>query len=143
MERGKLINHITLEGNMKKRAQSWSFDIALAVVIFILTTITFFSFSNSDNSRKLSVVESESHYILEHAKTENSPLQIVNNQEVDQVKLQQFASTDYDELKKLAGVKNDFCIFFEDEDGNVVLIGNSKGIGSSKINVSGTPCTEN
>jgi hypothetical protein len=128
---------------MKKRAQSWSFDIALAVVIFILTTITFLSFSNSDEGRKLSVVQSESHYLIEHAKTENSPLQIVVNQEVSQQKLQQFASADYQELKKLAGVKNDFCIYFEDEEGNVVPIEGNKGIGASTINVSGTPCTEN
>ena len=128
---------------MKKRGQSWSFDIALAVVIFILTTITFFAFSNSDNTRKLGAVQSEAHYILEHVKAENSPLQIVDNQEVDVVKLQQFASTDYEELKEEAGITNDFCIYFEDEDGNVVAIDGNNGIGSSTINISGAPCTEN
>ena len=128
---------------MQKRGQSWSFDIALAVVIFILTTITFFAFSNSDNTRKLTVVQSEVHYILDNAKAENSPLQIVSNQEVDVSKLQQLASSEYSEIKEQAGVKNDFCIYFEDENGNVVPIEGNFGIGSSSINVSGIPCTEN
>jgi len=141
--REKVKKETDMKKLMKKRGQSWSFDIALAVVIFILTTITFFAFSNSDNTRKLGAVQSEAHYILEHAKAENSPLQIVDNQEVDEMKLQQFASTNYEELKKEAGVTNDFCIYFEDEEGNVVPIEGSNGIGSSSINVSGTPCTQN
>jgi hypothetical protein len=128
---------------MGKRGQSWSFDIALAVVIFILTAITFFSFSNSDNTRKLGVVQSEAHYILEHAKAQNSPLQVVEGSMVDETKLSQLSSMDYEELKKQAGVSNDFCIFFEDEEGNVVLIDGKEGIGSGTINVSGVPCTEN
>ena len=126
-----------------KKGQSWSFDIALAVVIFILTAITFFAFSNSDESRKLGVVQTESEYLLQSAKTENSPLQIVDNQEVDTQKLSQLASADYDELKKQAGIQNDFCIFFEDENGNVIPINNQNGIGSSKITISGSPCTQN
>lgn len=138
-----LINGTTSGNDMKKRGQSWSFDIALAVVIFILTTITFFAFSNSDNTRKLGAVQSEAHYILENVKAEYSPLQIVDNQEVNEVKLQQFASADYQELKEEAGVANDFCIYFEDEDGNVIPISGSNGIGSSTINVSNVPCKQN
>ncbi len=128
---------------MSKRGQSWSFDIALAVVIFILTTITFFAFSNSDNTRKLGVVQSEAHYILEHTKDENSPLQIVDNQEVNEEKLQELAAANYDELKKDAGITHDFCIYFEDENGNIIPVNGMKGIGSSSINISGTRCTEN
>lgn len=128
---------------MLKRGQSWSFDISLAVVIFILTTITFFAFSNSDNARKLGAVQSEAHFLLEHAKAENSVLQIIDGQEVDIEKLQQLASADYGELKEEFGVSNDFCIYFEDDEGNVVPIEGSNGIGSSSINVSGVPCTEN
>ena len=128
---------------MQKRGQSWSFDIALAVVIFILTTITFFAFSNSDNTRKLGVVQSEAHYLLEHAKAENSPFQVVDNQEVDLVKLQQLAVADYDKLKSDSGISNDFCIYFEDDKGNLVLINNSyKGIGSPNIYLGDTPCSQ-
>jgi hypothetical protein len=139
----KLISARRDRGTMGKRGQSWSFDIALAVVIFILTTITFFAFSNSDNARKLGAVQSEAHYLLEHAKAENSALQIIDGQEVDVVKLQQLALADYEQLKEESGISNDFCIYFEDEEGNVVPIDGHNGIGSSSINVSDVPCTEN
>jgi len=48
---------------------------------------------------------------------------------------------DYDEVKNLLGVKNDFCIFFEDVTGNLVKIDDlNLAIGSNKIYINGQPC---
>tara|TARA_B100001964_G_scaffold4051_1_gene4407 strand:- start:747 stop:1058 length:312 start_codon:yes stop_codon:yes gene_type:complete len=48
---------------------------------------------------------------------------------------------DYDEIKNIIGVENDFCIFFEDINGNLVKIDDmDPGIGSDKIYINGKPC---
>lgn len=40
-------------------------------------------------------------------------------------------------------IGNDFCIYLEDENGNIVLINDTyRGVGSSNINVSKTPCSQ-
>ena len=48
---------------------------------------------------------------------------------------------DYDEIKNVLGVKNDFCIYFEDVTGDIVKIDDIRlGIGSDKIYINGEPC---
>ena len=38
-------------------------------------------------------------------------------------------------------VKNDFCIFLEDENGDIIYLStNQPGVGSPKIKISGDPC---
>ena len=51
----------------------------------------------------------------------------------------------YRDLKGKLGIKNDFCIYFEDEDGNLVNISDLvgiqvAGIGSPNATVSGMMC---
>jgi hypothetical protein len=48
---------------------------------------------------------------------------------------------DYEEVKSMLGIKNDFCIYFEDANENVMKIDDiNLGIGSSKIYINGEPC---
>ena len=47
---------------------------------------------------------------------------------------------DYDDLKDSMNIKNEFCVYFEDENGNIVE--GIKTIGSDKIEVNGKPCGE-
>jgi len=48
---------------------------------------------------------------------------------------------EYDDVKESLGIKNDFCLYFEDEQGNIVQVDHiSRGIGYNKIHVSGMPC---
>ena len=59
------------------------------------------------------------------------------------VKIGELKNLSYHELKSRLRMEGDFCIYFEDEKGNIVLINNSyKGIGASNINISGTPCSQ-
>lgn len=51
---------------------------------------------------------------------------IVNNR-VDKEKLKNFAKLDYQQIKRLVGAKNDFCIYFEDENGNLIDISEYTG----------------
>jgi hypothetical protein len=47
--------------------------------------------------------------------------------EVDKAKLKEFASMPYSELKKQLGIKNDFCIHFEDANGNLIDVSDLTG----------------
>lgn len=56
---------------------------------------------------------------------------------VDEAKLRELQTTDYGALKKHFNVKNDFCVYIEDESGEVIL-----AKGSSKLNRDGLYCKE-
>ena len=64
-------------------------------------------------------------------------LSFARNGVIDENKLIEIQNMDYYELKKSLKAKNDFCIYIEDEDGNIIL---SKG--SSRINGYGIYCVE-
>jgi len=44
-----------------------------------------------------------------------------NNGIVDQTKLEKIRNMDYEDFKKSINAKNDFCVYMEDEKGNVIL----------------------
>jgi len=75
----------------------------------------------------------------------NNEFGFLINDEVDDAKLQAFidnASANYSALKKKLGVKGEFCLFYEDSEGNIVPIGsgNLVGVGNSSIIVAGDNC---
>lgn len=73
---------------------------------------------------------------------DNHSISFATNGIINENKLKEIKNMNYDDFKKSINAKNDFCIYFEDEKGNIVLINNSyKGIGSPSINLSGIPCS--
>lgn len=60
-----------------------------------------------------------------------------NNGIVDEVRLEKIRNMDYENFKKSLNAKNDFCVYIEDEKGNVIL-----AKGSSRLNDDGLYCTE-
>ncbi|MBI3034980.1 hypothetical protein HYY71_01535 [Candidatus Woesearchaeota archaeon] len=64
-------------------------------------------------------------------------ISFANNGIIDENKLREIKSIGYDDFKEMLKVKNDFCIYIEDGNGNVIL---SKG--SSKLGKDGIFCRE-
>lgn len=122
------------------KGQSWSFDIALAVVIMIGALIVFFSIASNDADRDFKQASDEADYLIKSASSTDDAMQIIEGNEVDDERLSEVAAIPYSQLKAEAGVKNDFCIYLENNQGNVIPINGSMGIGSGSINVSGIPC---
>ncbi|MBI2647354.1 hypothetical protein HYW99_02665 [Candidatus Woesearchaeota archaeon] len=56
---------------------------------------------------------------------------------VDEDKLKMIQNMDYYEFKESLNIKNDFCIYIEDEKGNILL-----AKGSQKLNEDGLYCRE-
>jgi len=68
-------------------------------------------------------------------------LKVLKSDFVDQNGLEEIIKRDYISLKNELGLENDFCIHFEDTNGDLIRInGMSAGIGSSNVKVNGISC---
>lgn len=64
-------------------------------------------------------------------------ISFANNGIIDEGKLKEIQNMEYRDFKKSLNAKNDFCIYLEDENGNIIL-----AKGSSKLNDNGLYCSE-
>lgn len=127
------------------KGQVWSIDILLAVVIFVSVILIFYVTMVPRQKPQMKDLEAESGALkLELEK--NNEFGFLIDDEVDYAKLQAFidnATANYSALKKKMGVKGEFCLFYEDSEGNVVPIGSNNlvGVGNSSIIVAGDNCS--
>ena len=123
----------------KMRSQAFSMDIMLAVIIFIGTVFFFYAILSNTQGSKADELQSEASKVLADLLS-NPGLKITDGNMINATKLEEFLGN-YSGLKGKLKANNDFCIYFEDEDGNVMFINSTHtGIGSATINVSNIPC---
>lgn len=130
-----------------KKAQTWSLDVMVATGMFVIVIISFFyiiSLTSATSKTDELLREGEDiQDILISSKQEES-LNIVVGRIIDENKLNDLAEEDYENLKKQLGVRGDFCIHFEDDEGNIIYINESTkraGIGSSRVYIGGMACS--
>ncbi|MBS3105037.1 hypothetical protein J4234_02160 [Candidatus Woesearchaeota archaeon] len=129
--------------NANSKSQSWSIDIALGVVVFMAAFFIVYSLLNSNPNEKASNLEEEASIIIKQVGSEDSQIRIIDHNEVNISKANELKNLSYNELKRRLRIESDFCIYFEDDKGYLVIINNSyKGIGAPIINLSGTPCSQ-
>ncbi len=123
-----------------KKGQTWSTDAIVAVSIFLAVSLAIlYIFSSLSESEKFEQLSGEGEFISESV-ARDEPGFVVDNK-LDQDKLQEFANRTYDDLKSLLGVRGEFCIHLEDEEGNLINISkNITGIGNPRAKVSGVEC---
>jgi len=124
------------------RAQVWSIDVLLAVVIFISIILIFYVTISSNQGPKLKGLQQEAANIKAELE-KHSELSFIDSGQINYTHMQNFSdevAVNYTEIKERLGVTGEFCIFYENEQGNLVLVDNKTGIGSGGINISGTPC---
>ena len=129
------------------RGQSWSLDIILAFVVFILIIGIFYTVLNSKSQTKTDTLQLEANTIannLDSATGINSNFTIMDKSTIDQGKIQSLYSADYLALKNQFGIHGDFCIYLVDQSGNLVTINTSAGLmngfGNGNLSVNGKPC---
>lgn len=129
--------------HIKSKAQSWSVDITIGVVIFMVAFLAIYSIINSNQSSKISRLKEDASIVIKQVDSDGSVIKIINNNEVNISRLNQIKNLSYGQLKRELRIEGDFCIYLEDDKGNLVLLNNSyKGIGAPTINLSGTPCSQ-
>lgn len=125
------------------KAQSWSIDLALGVIVFMVAFFIFYTLlGESPNSREADLKEDASS-VIRQVSSPSDAFGIASNSQFNDSKAGELKNMNYNELKKRLRVEGDFCIYLEDEKGNIVLINNSyKGIGTPNIIITNTPCNQ-
>jgi hypothetical protein len=120
-------------------------DIALAAVIFIVAFFVIYGIITSKTSSDISSLHQEAERISKEATSQESSLGIVDGEALNETKIQELVEENYYDIKRKIRVEGEFCIYFEDEKGNLIIIQNVSGenitgIGSPDINISGVAC---
>ena len=68
---------------------------------------------------------------------DDNHVSFASNGIIDGSKMREIRGMDYDDFKKSVNAKNDFCVYIEDGDGNLIL-----AKGSSKLSKDGIFCRE-
>jgi hypothetical protein len=129
------------------RGQSWSLDIILAFVIFVLIIGIFYALLNSSNSKNTDYLQLEANAIsnnLDDATGMNSTLSIMDKGSIDKEKLQLLFNSTYDHIKRQFGIRGEFCIYLVDQYGKIWPIQRDaeyvNGFGNGNISLNGKPC---
>ena len=126
---------------MVKKSQAVSMDVMLAVVIFIGTIFVFYAIFSANQKSTAEDLEKDASKVLKSVSSEGSDVGIMDGIELDEAKLEQLLGEDYKSIKERIRVEKDFCIFLEDENGDIIYLSPGKpGIGSNKIKISNVPC---
>ena len=120
-----------------KNAQSWSIDLIIGVIIFMLVIAIFYALLSSKHSSVVPGLDDDARLVTAKLSGNDiSSLGLIKDGIVNQERYDELCDMPYDELKAELGVENDFCIYFEDADGNVLPCGSSSpqraGIGNGK-----------
>ena len=126
-----------------KKSQSWSIDIILAVVVFMGAFFLFYALLSEGPESKAKNLKNDASVIIKQVSSEGAPVNFLYKQQVNASRMNELKNLSYDELKRILNIEGDFCIYLEDENGDIIILNNSyKGIGSGNINISNTPCNE-
>lgn len=136
----------------KMKAQIFSMDTIIGVVIFLVIFAIFFGVLSKNMQRDQKEALNEEARVIVNRLTQQDlnpggqkDISIIKDGVLMETDLIDFANKNYSEIKALLGVKGDFCIFFEDSQGNVMNLSNltaiqTLGFGSDEIFISGFPC---
>ncbi len=135
---------------MFRKAQVWSIDVILAIVIFgfIMVAVASFALLERPDAQSL---QRDAQFIsaqLSGTPIPGCPGTLVVGNTIDEDVLKCLLGREYSTVKQNINPGTDFCLFFEDERGQIILLtrtdGNTTyGFGSSSVSLSGHPCGEN
>ena len=132
-------------GVKKRELFNFNNAITLLVILFLFVILKTIFIPSETVSLLLEKVKTdlteEAEIVLD--KLTNGPVEIslLSSNELIEEKIENLGRMDYEEVKNIFGIENDFCIFFEDISGNIVQIDSlSPGIGSNLIYIDGNPC---
>jgi len=132
----------------KKRGkgQSWSLDIILAFVVFVLIIGIFYTLVSQNKKDKTQDLTLESNTIVSNLDAANglNTLSVINKGNIDQQRVQNLYDSSYNSIKQQFGIRGDFCIYMIDQYGNIITIDTSKGqlagFGNGNFTINDKPC---
>lgn len=127
------------------KGQTVSTDALIGIALFLIVVIFFISVGTDLFVEDESIsVEKDATQLSSAVETSKGSSALIDGIKVDEVALDDLSNLSYNELKDALGTEADFCIFFEDGEGNIVPINNEtsglSGIGSADVVVAGNYC---
>lgn len=130
-----------------KKAQVWSLDFIVAIVIFITSFLVLYNYIldlQAPKDATLKPLEIDSRLITTNLLSSGSPknwtttgvtvIGIVNNGYLNVDKLKNFSALTYQDSKALLKTRYDFYLFFEDKTTSPINISGVVGIGKASVN---------
>ncbi|MGV8168455.1 MAG: hypothetical protein ACP5N3_00195 [Candidatus Nanoarchaeia archaeon] len=121
--------------NSNKKAQTWSIDLVLGVIIFLLVIIIIYALlvskpaSNDqlrdDGDKIYSKLDSKS-------SGEDGVPNIVQGNSLSAEELENLYKEDYDTLKTKLGITNDFCIIVVTDNNEIINTAEGSSMGNGK-----------
>lgn len=110
-----------------RRAQVFSMDLIIAVVLFITSFAALYGFITyllvEPEEQSLS---REGQVVATAIAAQGSKVQFVDAQQINVTKLEDLSEKTYDEIKGELGTHHNFCLYIEDEEGKLVTLSNGK-----------------
>ncbi|MBS3105024.1 hypothetical protein J4234_02095 [Candidatus Woesearchaeota archaeon] len=121
-----------MKQHQKNRKTESNFKIDEITLVFIVAIIAMIVVIYDKASIDYMEAEKITALILD-----DHDVSFANNGVIDENKMREIQTMDYDDFKDSVNAKNDFCVYIEDWNGDIIL---SKG--SDKLNGDGIPCRE-
>ncbi len=133
-----------------RKAQLWSTDVLIGVAIFIGVIALFYASLSLTSSTDYPVLRDEAQIATHRLLKPDSPIHVTTPENDFNIsRLGQLSELGYGGLRDQLGIRGDYCVYLEDNQGRIIPIPlqgdpNTKttGIGNPALNVSGTPCGE-
>ncbi len=127
---------------LMRKGQSWSMDIVIAVIVFGFVTLTIGSFVllNQPDAERL---QTNSQVVFTHLASDfNGCGPVLRGNQLNITNLECLYEQEYDIFRQQQGIRHDFCLFLEDEDGNLWTFQNGAlhAWGSDRVIVGDNPC---
>lgn len=121
-------------GKCNKKAQTWSVDLVLGVVIFLLIVVIIYSLIASRPSKETQLRDDADKiylYLNENENNKDIP-HLINGSAISEAELTKLYNTSYEQLKAELGITSDFCIVVISDNNAIVSVGNKTSIGNGK-----------
>jgi hypothetical protein len=126
-----------------RKGQAWSIDAIVGVFLFLIIVISVIAFSMSkQHSAEMEQLKEDGEKLFVSL-SEKGGMQAISEKKINPDVLASMTEMDYEELKARLGMSSDFCIYFVDEEGDLVFLdelGNTVGVGSPEVLINGIPC---
>ena len=125
---------------MAKKKEWFDFNKAMVLLVIIILFVLIRTIVVPPEITKNDLAE-EAEIVLGKLTDGSTDVSLIKSNGLLEESVARLDQMSYDEIKNILGVKNDFCIYFEDITGNVVRIDDiNSRIGSGKIYINGEPC---
>lgn len=128
-----------------RKAQAWSIDLIIAVVIFVLVIMIFYTLLVREPKADVKTLQKESRIIADKISDTNSASDcaFLDGKDIDTNKMKScFNLTSPRQFKDENNINSRFCIFMVDQNGKLISVDGRMGYGDPELNLSGTMCGE-